>query len=381
MNSRILKILWYVAPIGVVLSKWLRGSNSYNNYLIYKNVFWHSIHQTNLYTTYPAEYFDQNLYGPLFALVIAPFAVLPDLLGMMAWGVFSMWVLWKGISYFWGENPSILLFFLLLLEAITSLHNLQYNLLMAGGLLLAFASVKQGKEGLSALLVVVLFLTKIYGVVGFVFVLFSPKPLKFMSYAIFWLFVGLLIPMIFSNPSFLYQSYFDWYNTLVHKNELNQQSYAQVGMQDISFMGLVKRVSGYPSISTLYFLIPGAILSLLPLVRIKNYGSQVFQAHYLSQLLIGVVIFSSSSESSTYVIAVSGYLIWLSDGYKNKSQWALLVLLAVLTVLSPTDLVPSFIRKEYIVKYALKALPCVIAWGLVTRDLLFKNYLDETHEA
>lgn len=370
-----------MVPLGVVLSKWLRGPSTYNNYLIYKNVFWHSVHQTNLYAAYPAEYFDHNLYGPLFALVIAPFALLPDLLGMSAWVLVSMWVLWKGMGYFWGEKPPLLLFFLLLVEAITSVHNLQYNLLMAGGLLLSYGLLRQGKEGLSTLLVVILFLTKIYGIIGFVMVLFSPKPVKFIGYSILWILLGLGAPMVLSNPDFLYHSYLSWFNALVQKNSLNQQAFLNVGMQDISAMGLVKRIFGQPGISSLLFLIPGAIFSLLPLSRYKLFGNTLFQEHYISQLLIGVVIFSSSSESSTYVIAVSGYLIWLSDRYQNKNQWVLLVLLAVLTVLSPTDLVPPYIRKEYIVKYALKALPCVLAWVLITRDLLFNKYVEKIHEA
>ncbi|MBZ4288935.1 DUF2029 domain-containing protein, partial [Mycobacterium tuberculosis] len=34
---------------------------------------------------YPAEYQDFNHYGPVFSLVIAPFALLPNWLGVILW--------------------------------------------------------------------------------------------------------------------------------------------------------------------------------------------------------------------------------------------------------------------------------------------------------
>ena len=38
-----------------------------------------------LYLEYPKEYFDLYLYGPIFAILIAPFSVLPDGLSVILW--------------------------------------------------------------------------------------------------------------------------------------------------------------------------------------------------------------------------------------------------------------------------------------------------------
>jgi len=51
--------------------------HSYNNYLIFKYVYYHTIDLQNLYNNYP-EYGNSNHYGPIFSLFIAPFASLPD---------------------------------------------------------------------------------------------------------------------------------------------------------------------------------------------------------------------------------------------------------------------------------------------------------------
>lgn len=356
----------------------MRGPSAYNNFVIYKYSFWHLLQQSNLYQKYPAAYFDQFLYGPLFGVLIAPFALLPDLLAMTCWISFSMWVLYKGLSYFTGENPPIILYVIALLEAATSVHNLQFNLLIAGGLLWAFALVKQEKEWASALLIIILMLTKIYGVVGLLVVFFSKKPLRFTVYCFLWTILLLFLPALFSSVPYVYQSYFDWYHAIIHKNDLNQISYSNGGLQDISAMGLFKRISGFYRLSNLVFLVPAGILTLLPLLRIKLLNQTKFQIDYFAQVLIGLVIFSSSSESSTYIVAVCGFIIWMKDDFKNRSWLWLFILLFVCTLLSPTDVVPPYIRREIIVKYALKALPLAITWLLISKKLIFDPY--PTHE-
>ncbi|MEG0464793.1 glycosyltransferase family 87 protein, partial [Bacteroides sp.] len=70
--------LWLLLPIIAGLIK------VSNNFLIFKYVFWHTVDQTSLYTAYP-EYWDTNHYGPVFSLVIAPFAILPPRLGLILW--------------------------------------------------------------------------------------------------------------------------------------------------------------------------------------------------------------------------------------------------------------------------------------------------------
>ncbi len=362
----------------IVLSKWWRGPSSFNNFLIYRQSFWHALHETNLYQAYPSAYFDHYLYGPLFTVLIAPFSLLPLLLGMIGWITLSMWVLHKGLSYFFPSKWPLVMFLIVFIEALTSVHNFQFNLLIAGGLLWAFGLMKEGKDWASSLLIVVLILTKIYGIVGLLLVFFTHSPKKFVFYTILWCFLGFILPMLISSPSFVVQSYLDWYGMIVHKNELNQSSFSGNMMQDISAMGFVKRVSNFHNLSTLYFLVPAGLLTILPLLRKKLYKVVQFQQDYYAQVLLGLVIFSSSSESSTYIIAISGFAIWIKGHYTTKHYLWLLLLTIVCTVLSPTDIFPPFIRKEFFVKYAIKAFPILIAWCYMTIQLLTKPY--SSHE-
>jgi hypothetical protein len=91
--------------------------------------------------------------------------------------------------------------------------------------------------------------------------------------------------------------------------------------------------------------------------------------------LIGVVIFSSSAESPTYIIAVIGLAIWYVIQKKPRTFFPIILLIItfLLTILSPTDLVPRNIR-EQIVHYSLKALPCCIVWVVLIYQLLRKEF-------
>ncbi|MFN7821697.1 MAG: hypothetical protein ACK5PO_01925, partial [Bacteroidota bacterium] len=53
----------------------------------------------------------------------------------------------------------------------------------------------------------------------------------------------------------------------------------------------------------------------------------------------------------------------------KKSSIFLLVLLFLLTILSPTDIIPAYIRNNFIQAYSLKALPCAIIWIVILLDI------------
>jgi hypothetical protein len=216
---------------------------------------------------------------------------------------------------------------------------------------------------------------KLYGVVGLLFILFTKSRVRLLIYLFVWGILFLCLPMLISSPAFVFQSYLDWYHVLVEKNLENVTSYQNLGMTDISAMGFVKRVSGMYDLANVYFLVPAAVGTLLPLCRISKWSELEFQLSYLAQLLIGVVIFSTSAESPTYVIAVVGFAIWyaIRGEQQNKARVYLLFFVLLLTVFSPTDLFPSYLRKEYVVRYSLKALPCFIAWLMITHQLLFST--------
>jgi len=261
---------------------------------------------------------------------------------------------------------------LCLQEFITAAVSLQFNIALTGLLILSATYIYKEKEVKSAFAIMIGVFVKIYGIVGLSSFFFVKNKLKFItSLAVFGL-LFLVIPMVYSSTHFGIQAYVDWFTELKIKNNGNQvlDSY-----QDISLMGFVRRILQDASISNLYFFAFGLPLFALPYLRIKQYKHQAFRLLILSSTLLFTVLFSSGSESPTYIIAVAGVMIWfLIQKEKTPFVIGLLIFVIVLTCFSNSDLFPKYIKEHYVIKYSLKSLPCTIVWFRIILELMTKNF-------
>ena len=380
-NTRVpvLTVIWFLFPMLACIAEISRGLGDINNFLIYKQVFWHTLEQRHLYLSYPQEYADVNHYGPLFSILIAPFALMPVFVGCFFWCLLNVGILFYAIK----KLPVTILqqrWILLIgvFELITSIHSVQFNPMLCGMIILSFTALEKEDIALSTFFIVAGTLIKIYSVVGLLFFLFTPHKKKFILYSAMWFVVLFCLPMLISSPAFIIDSYKNWFTVLVEKNGQNIESSMNAGMQDISVMGMIRRIFGAYQMPNLYVTLPAGILMLLPLLRFNFWQNQSYRLHYLAILLIGLVIFSSSAESPTYIIAVIGYLIWhVQQPNNNRLPYKVLMgLVLLLTIFSPTDLFPRFIREQYVLRYSLKALPCFIAWLAVVYTL-FKSQFNK----
>jgi hypothetical protein len=89
-----------------------------------------------------------------------------------------------------------------------------------------------------------------------------------------------------------------------------------------------------------------------------------------------VVLFSTGSESSGYIIALVGVVIWYTAVPWQRNGWdiALMIFVFVLSSLSPSDLFPAYLRKEWVQPYALKALPVTLVWLKLCWEMAIKDY-------
>lgn len=369
-------LVWFGTSLLAVILEISRGPNEINNFLIYRGVYEHSLQQVNLYLTYPAEYADSNHYGPLFSLLIAPFAWLPISIGCILWCMTNAWVLFYAIRKL--NLPSTQFYAVLLIafvELMTSTHSVQFNPMLTGSMLLAFTSVKDKKIVFATFLLAAGFLIKLYSIIGLVLFLFTDKKKLFVFSFAGWLIVLFALPMLISSPEFIIQSYKDWFHSLIEKNGTNIDISIASGMQDISVGGMARRIFNIQNLPNYIITIPAAVLLFLPLIRHHLFTNKHFTLTYYCMLLVAVVIFSSSAESPTYIIAVTGIAIWFAVHTPlNKIQTLLLLFLFLFTILSPTDLFPKTVRAGFFVKFSMKALPCFIIWLVMIKELLFKEY-------
>lgn len=339
------------------------GEDSFNNFTIFAYSWQHLIDDVNLYATSP-DHYDLYKYSPTFAFFMAPFAAMPRCLGLIFWSFLNMLLpVWAVNKLFVTQKQKNLILFIVLIELLSSVQNSQSNGLMLGLILGAFALFENGKVVPAMLFICLGFYIKIFAAVAAVLFLFYPHKIKSItSGAVFVLLLGILPLTVISWDQLVLQ-YQNWLQLLG-----NDPAHAQ----NFSFMTLMERTVGLKA-NDIFYIVPGIILLLAPLARIRDWSDYNFRLLYLCSILIWVVIFNHKAESPTYCIALGGIAIWFIMGEKTSSRKIVMLLAFLLVALSPSDLFPKFIRVNYINPYALKALMPVVIWMWITWDLLAKR--------
>src|SRR5687768_9276458 len=108
-NYKIILLL-FIATVIVATSqslflgqkKYLAGGmqyNTYNNYTIFKQSFFHLIDDKDIYFPYPLEHWDIFKYSPTFSTLFGAFALLPDSIGLTLWNLLNALILVLAIYY------------------------------------------------------------------------------------------------------------------------------------------------------------------------------------------------------------------------------------------------------------------------------------------
>ena len=360
-DFRTLAGLWLLLGVLAAVMK----MHSHNNFLVFRGSFWHAWQGLPLYAEYPQEYWDINHYGPLFSLVIAPFAVVPEWLGLLMWCIalsLGLYVAVRRSLLTSGQQLFVLWF--CAHELLTALYMQQFNIAIAAIIVGAFFLIEKERDATAAFLIVLGTLVKIYGIVGLAFFFFSKHKVRFVAALAVWSAVMFVAPMVLSSPDYVVGQYQAWMVDLASKNSEN----AEALMQNISLLGMTHRVTGL-EFSDLWLIVPGLVMFGIPYLRINQYQNVAFRQTLLASVLMFTVLFSTGSESSGYIIALVGVVVWYTAAPWQRNRWdvALMIFVFVLTSLSPSDLFPAYLRKEWVQPYALKALPVTIVSDSTSR--------------
>lgn len=360
--------LWLLLPVIATLLK----LSKHNNFLIFRYVYWHTIEQLPLYVAYD-EYWDTNHYGPFFSLVIAPFAMLPVRWGLLFWLIALSVSLYYAIRKLpFPDRKRIFLYWFCAHELLTALFMSQFNIAIAAIIVATFYCIEKEKDIWAAFFIMLGTFVKLYGIVGLAFFFFSKHKVKFILSLLGWALVMFIAPMAISSPDYILSQYVGWWESLTAKNAENIFS----GGQNISLLGMVRKISGCATYSDLWLISGGLVIFGLPYLRIAQYKNEAFRYALLASVLLFVVLFSTGSESSTYIIAFIGVAVWYWSAPWKRSKWdiALMVFAFILTSFSPSDLFPAYLRKEFVQPYALKALPCALIWLKLSYEMWFRDY-------
>ncbi len=364
-NPRFLVALFILLAIAAALGEYFKSSNwsytSYNNYIIFKQSFFHLVQGKDLYIPHPAEQSDLFKYTPAFALFFGLFAWMPDWMGLIAWNLLNALVLFSAINAIKIFTPKQKAFALLFvaLELMTSMQSAQSNGLIAGLMIWAYNSFEDEKTGRAALFIILATFIKPFGLVAAALFLLYPKKGRFIGFSILYGLLLASIPVVLTTPLTLGLQYYSWFNML-SADHAASLGYSVVGWLQAWF-GLAANKMGVTII--------GVMLFCTAYLNRKAWNDKGFKILLLASALIWSVIFNHKAESPTFIIAVAGVALWYFSQKQSTINTLLLALVFIFTILSPTDLFPATIRTSLVIPYQLKVLPCIVVWVKVLWDL------------
>lgn len=333
----------------------------YNNYLIFKQSFFHLIHNKDLYLLFPYEYNDVYKYSPTFPVFMSFMAVLPDFAGLLIWNSLNVFILlfaiWKLPVL--SDKKKIFVFALIFIEMLTSLRNSQSNGLITGLIVLGFVFLEQKKIAWASLLIVSTIFIKLFGIVALSLFVLYPNKLKSIGWIVCWMILFTLLPLVFISFSQLTFLYHGWYNVLQMDHSV---SYG------LSVFGWL--YSWFNIESNSIILLIGVIVFCLPLIKFSLYSDLKFKLLFLASILSWMVIFNHKAESPTFIIAITGMALWFVSQKPGLVNILLLDLAIAFTIFSSSDIYPGRIRYFLIEPYVLKAVPCILIWVKIIYDLM-----------
>ena len=367
-DYRFILAVWSVLSVGVIVIHQF-ASGVHGNYKIYKYVFWNVIERYPLYQPRPEAFGDLNHYGPVFSLIIAPFAVLPDIIGSTLWLLCLCILLFVSLKELPLKKWQIVtICWLITNSLVIAQTNVQFNTATAALIVLSYTMIKKEKDGWAAFMIMLGAFVKLYGIVGFAFFFFSKHKSRLLIWSVIWSVVFFVLPMAISSPDFIISQYQAWFQELAHKNIQNNNCL----LQNVSLIGMIKKTTGHFEWSNLFVILPGIMLFALSLLNFRAYKNVGYQLRMLASVLLFVVLFSTGSEPNTYIIALVGAAIWFVVQQKPFSfwDWGLLAFVVLFASFGPSDLFPRKIYTQFILPNALQALPCTLIWLRIIWEMI-----------
>ncbi|MXV51590.1 DUF2029 domain-containing protein [Pedobacter sp. HMF7647] len=358
--------------LAVVVTHYQLKVNLINNFLIFRGTYVHALNGVNLYDFDPSCCQDTNHYGPIFSLIMAPLSFVGVQTASYIFQIANALLVWYAIDKLpLNQLKKNAICLICTQELNMTLQTYQTNGAIAAFIILGWVCIVNRKDFWGVFWMMTGFFIKLYSIVGLVFFFISSKKKMFIYALVPASVILFILPMVIFKPAFITQSYIDWVHSLQHKNEINLL--ASTTYQDVSVMGMVKRIFKTENLPLLPFLLPAAVIFMLPILRKNSLSSMEAKFSLLASALIFPVLFSTGSETVTYIIAYAGIGIWFVTRQMPYTAWQiiLMVIAIYLGSLFETDLCPHYIKKHYMIPYALKALPTLMVWLTIIYELVF----------
>jgi len=330
-----------------------------NNFQIFRWSFANLRHGTDLYALHPEQYTDFYKYSPTFALLFAPFSVLPVAAGLWLWKTANALVLVWAVNRLLPGRAATMVLGLVFLEMFRALQNAQSNSLVAGLVILAFVAFEERRQWKAAVVIAVGTMVKIFPVGSLLFALLHARRARFALCFACAMLGAVALPLLVTSPAALLAQYRSWGALqsveAMHRAGMMAQLHIWFGVDWPNWP--------VQAVGTLVLLVP---VALWP----SRWGDPRFRLRLLASLLGYLVLFNQRAESPTWVIAVSGIAIWYVATPRTRlHDWAMALTIIFVSLVS-TELVPPALRRDVVGRYEIRTLAVLFAWLVMQWELV-----------
>ena len=338
-----------------------------NNFLIFRGAFENLRAGRDLYAAYPDRYADHFKYSPTFALLFAPFAIVPVSVGLLCWNVLNAAALWAALSRLFPPRSAVIALAIVLPELLGNVQNAQSNALISALVVAAHLALDAGRPATAAGAIAAGTFVKLFPLAATVLAMMRPRVLRFAAaaFAVFGVFAAL--PLVLIPPAQLAAQYASW--LAIERTD----ALAGVAAPDPWLVGgVMQQIRLWTGVhwANWPMQIAGVALLITPLAfRRPQWEDPTFRLRALASVLVFMVIFNHQAESSSFVIAMTGIAIWYVASERRAVDHVLLGACLVLVSLDASSLVPDAVRRD-VVRYGVKAIPCIAVWIVLQLELL-----------
>jgi hypothetical protein len=351
--------LYIVTIIVVAIGKAYGHRGPDNNFLVFRWSFLNLAAGHDMYAAQPQHHADLYKYSPSFAVLFAPFALMPFSISLALWDALNALLLFYAVDRLLPRREAAIVLALIYLEVLRSMQRSQSNSLVTGLVILAFLAFEQRQQLRAAVAIAVGAAVKIFPLAALALAIVHPRRMRFALWMALAMAIVLALPLLVVSPAALAAQYQSW--RMVEAVDALSVGGGGGGGLYGGVMQQLRLIFGV-SWPNWPVQLGGTVLLMLPLARWRNWENAAFRLRFLCALLVYMVIFNHQSESPSFVIAVTGIAIWFATTPRTWWHTTVMVLTIVVVSISSTDITPKSWQRDFFVHYRLKTIPCTLAW-------------------
>jgi hypothetical protein len=330
-----------------------------NDYAIFRAAFWNLLANNDLYVLRLEQAHDYFKYSPTFALLFAPFALIPFVAGLFSWNVVNALAIFFALRLLLPREQWAVAQVLVALPTLRSMQSSQSNALVAALIIVAFVSFERGWLWRGAIAISLGAITKIFPLAALSFAL--PRRDRMRAILITGLSIAILIalPLVVVSPGALAAQYKAW-------SALERGEAALVGSSAMALF----RDAGISWPAWPVQLIGSVIVLAVLILRMRDWSDRGLRLRFLGFVMVFCVVFNHRAEPQAAVIALCGMVIWYLASPPPRSAWrtALFTIVYFLVAVTGTDLVPHPI-KQILGSQIRFSIPLTILWLVMLGEL------------